>query len=77
MRMTGLMLALLFTTGVLQAAPAVEPVVTRLEGVDPASRQIVADGITDPDRVAAKRVFDAMMTMHKIDIAVIEQARRG
>lgn len=46
MRMTGLMLALLFTTGVLQAAPAVEPVETRLEGVDPASRQIVADGIT-------------------------------
>ena len=29
------------------------------------------------DPAAAKRVFDAMMTMRKIDIAVIEQARRG
>jgi predicted 3-demethylubiquinone-9 3-methyltransferase (glyoxalase superfamily) len=33
--------------------------------------------ITDPDRAAAKRAFDAMMTMGKIDIAVIEAARRG
>jgi 2-polyprenyl-6-hydroxyphenyl methylase/3-demethylubiquinone-9 3-methyltransferase len=33
--------------------------------------------ITDPDRVAAKRAFDAMMTMRKIDIATIEAARRG
>jgi predicted 3-demethylubiquinone-9 3-methyltransferase (glyoxalase superfamily) len=28
-----------------------------------------------PDRAAAKRVFDAMMTMKKIDISVIESAR--
>jgi predicted 3-demethylubiquinone-9 3-methyltransferase (glyoxalase superfamily) len=35
------------------------------------------DGMADPDRAAAKRVFDAMMTMRKIDIAVIEHARRG
>ncbi|MCO4865868.1 VOC family protein [Cupriavidus sp. WGlv3] len=33
--------------------------------------------ITDPDRAAAKRAFDAMMTMRKIDIATIEAARRG
>ena len=33
--------------------------------------------ITDPDRAAAKRAFDAMMTMGKIDIAAIEAARRG
>ena len=33
--------------------------------------------ITDPDRAAAKRAFDAMMTMKKIDIAAIEAARRG
>ncbi len=33
--------------------------------------------ITDPDRAAAKRAFDAMMTMGKIDIAKIEAARRG
>lgn len=35
------------------------------------------DGIADPDPVVAKRVFDAMMTMGKIDIAGIEAARRG
>ena len=34
-------------------------------------------GMKDPDRAAAKRVFDAMMTMGKIDIAAIEKARRG
>jgi len=33
--------------------------------------------ITDPDPVAAKRAFDAMMEMTKIDIAAIEAARRG
>jgi 2-polyprenyl-6-hydroxyphenyl methylase/3-demethylubiquinone-9 3-methyltransferase len=33
--------------------------------------------ITDPDRAAAKRAFDAMMEMRKIDIAAIEAARRG
>ncbi|MGB8426325.1 MAG: VOC family protein [Desulfobacterales bacterium] len=33
--------------------------------------------ISDPDHAAAKRAFDAMMTMKKIDIAAIEAARRG
>ena len=33
--------------------------------------------ITDPDPAAAKRAFDAMMTMRKIDIAKIEVAHRG
>ena len=33
--------------------------------------------IYDPDPAAAKRAFDAMMTMGKIDIAKIEAARRG
>ena len=33
--------------------------------------------ITDADPAAAKRAFDAMMTMRKIDIAAIEAARRG
>ena len=37
----------------------------------------LTEGIADPDRAAAKRVFDAMMTMRKINIAVIEQAKRG
>jgi 2-polyprenyl-6-hydroxyphenyl methylase/3-demethylubiquinone-9 3-methyltransferase len=32
---------------------------------------------TDPDRAAAKRVFEAMMTMRKIDIATIEAARKA
>jgi 2-polyprenyl-6-hydroxyphenyl methylase/3-demethylubiquinone-9 3-methyltransferase len=32
---------------------------------------------TDPDRTAAKRAFDAMMTMKKIDVAAIEAAVRG
>jgi 2-polyprenyl-6-hydroxyphenyl methylase/3-demethylubiquinone-9 3-methyltransferase len=33
--------------------------------------------ITDPDPAVAKRAFDAMMQMKKIDIAAIEAARRG
>lgn len=33
--------------------------------------------VTDPDRAAAKRAFEAMMPMTKIDIAAIEAARRG
>ena len=37
----------------------------------------LTDAMADPDRAAAKRVFDAMMTMRKIDVAAIEQARRG
>ena len=35
------------------------------------------EAITDSDRAAAKRAFDAMMQMGKIDIATIETARRG
>jgi predicted 3-demethylubiquinone-9 3-methyltransferase (glyoxalase superfamily) len=35
------------------------------------------EAISDPDKAAAKRSFDAMMTMGKIDIAAIEKARRG
>ena len=33
--------------------------------------------ISDPDPAAAKRAFEAMMTMGKIDIASIEAARQG
>ena len=34
-------------------------------------------GMADPDPAARKRVFEAMMTMGKIDIAAIEAARAG
>jgi predicted 3-demethylubiquinone-9 3-methyltransferase (glyoxalase superfamily) len=33
--------------------------------------------IVDADRASAKRAFEAMMQMRKIDIAAIEAARRG
>lgn len=39
--------------------------------------QALIEAITDRDRAAAKRAFEAMMQMGKIDIAVIEAARRG
>ena len=35
------------------------------------------EGITSQDRAAAKRAFEAMMGMKRIDIAAIEAARRG
>lgn len=35
------------------------------------------EAISDPDPDAAKRAFNAMMTMRKIDISAIETARRG
>ena len=39
--------------------------------------RVLTDAIADPDRAAAKRAFNAMMEMRKIDIAAIEAARRG
>jgi predicted 3-demethylubiquinone-9 3-methyltransferase (glyoxalase superfamily) len=35
------------------------------------------EAMSDPDRTAAKRVMEAMMTMRKIDIAKIEAAHAG
>ena len=35
------------------------------------------EAMADPDRAAAKRAFEAMMEMKKIDIAAIQAARRG
>jgi predicted 3-demethylubiquinone-9 3-methyltransferase (glyoxalase superfamily) len=37
----------------------------------------LTDAISDPDPAAAKRAFDAMMEMTRIDIAAIEAARCG
>ena len=37
----------------------------------------LTQGLADPDPATRKRVFQAMMTMHKIDIADIEAARKG
>ena len=39
--------------------------------------RLLIEAINDPDRAAAKRAFDAMMTMGKIDIATVEKAWRG
>lgn len=39
--------------------------------------RVLMEAIADPDPATAKRAFDSMMTMHKIDIATIEAARRG
>jgi 2-polyprenyl-6-hydroxyphenyl methylase/3-demethylubiquinone-9 3-methyltransferase len=41
------------------------------------SWQITPVALTDPDPAAARRAFDAMMEMGKIDVAKIEAARRG
>jgi len=39
--------------------------------------RVLSEGIADPDPAVAKRVFEAMMDMRKIDVAAIEAARRG
>ncbi|MEZ3137403.1 VOC family protein [Stutzerimonas kunmingensis] len=39
--------------------------------------RVLTAGYTSPDRAAAKRAFDAMMGMRKIDIATIEAALKG
>ena len=39
--------------------------------------RILLEATTSPDHAAAKRAFDAMMTMQKIDVAKIEAALAG
>ena len=39
--------------------------------------RVLTAAITDPDPAVAKRAFEAMMKMVKIDVATIEAARRG
>ena len=39
--------------------------------------RVLSEGMADPDPAVARRVFAAMMTMRRIDVAAIETARRG
>ena len=39
--------------------------------------RVLLEAMDNPDRAAAKRAFEAMMTMQKIDVARIEAAVRG
>jgi predicted 3-demethylubiquinone-9 3-methyltransferase (glyoxalase superfamily) len=39
--------------------------------------RVLTEALADPDRAAAKRAFEAMGAMGKIDIAAIEAARAG
>ena len=39
--------------------------------------RVLTEAIASPDKAVAKRAFEAMMQMRKIDIAVIEAARQG
>lgn len=41
------------------------------------SPRVLVEAVTSPDQALAKRAFDAMMTMKKIDIATIEAAIRN
>ncbi|HEU4800940.1 MAG TPA: VOC family protein [Gemmatimonadales bacterium] len=39
--------------------------------------RVLTEAFTSPDREVARRAFEAMLTMHKIDVATIEAAVRG
>ena len=39
--------------------------------------RVLLEAMDNPDRAAARRAFEAMLTMHKIDVAKIEAALRG
>ena len=39
--------------------------------------RVLLEAMDNPDKAAAKRAFEAMMEMKKIDVAKIEAARRG
>ena len=39
--------------------------------------RVLTEAMADPDPAVARRAFQAMLTMRKIDVAAIEAARRG
>ncbi|OYX07082.1 MAG: hypothetical protein B7Z08_12965 [Sphingomonadales bacterium 32-68-7] len=39
--------------------------------------RVLSEAMSNPDKAAAKRAFEAMMQMKKIDVAAIEAALRG
>src|SRR6476469_502186 len=39
--------------------------------------RVLLEATSSPDKAAAKRAFEVMMTMHKIDVAKIEAAMKG
>lgn len=39
--------------------------------------RVLSEALADADPDVARRAFEAMMTMTKIDVAAIEAARRG
>ena len=41
------------------------------------SPRVLTEAVMGADKAVAKRAFEAMLTMHKIDIATIEKAVRG
>jgi 2-polyprenyl-6-hydroxyphenyl methylase/3-demethylubiquinone-9 3-methyltransferase len=38
---------------------------------------VLMKAVTDPDLALAKRAFDAMLEMRKIDVSAVEEAIRG
>ena len=54
--------------------PACSPTAMSATAITP---RVLLEAMDNPDRAAAKRAFEAMMTMQKIDVAKIEAALRG
>ena len=46
-------------------------------GALPPDQRVLLEAMDNPDKEAARRAFQAMMTMRKIDVAKIEAALKG